>query len=169
MIGTLGDPLYPSTCSYAAAVHYYPKEKIILFPTFEECIHALKQHRIQSVLIPAAYPNINPIIMDEELRVTETFLYRIPNLVLAQKGTHHQSEILYLHPATRSLCSKIHPSYQQSVFVSSNTEAALKAIHTPESLCITNQLCAEQWQLNIKQVMRQDLAIPFIHFQRAAS
>ena len=169
MLGTLGDKAFPSTCSYAAAIEHFPEEEVVLFDTFEECIKNLKNKELDVVIIPAAYPSIAPIIMDDPLQIVQTFLYRIPDLVLAKKyDSSISASRLYFHPATESLLSKSDEEvrFKETIPVNSNTDAALKVkVSTAHDLCVTNELCAKQQDLEIVQILKKDLNMPFICFK----
>lgn len=168
IIGTLGNKDFPSTCSYAAAQNQFVNHQIELFETFEQAISFLKRNEIDMVVIPAAYPNINPIIMDENLKVVETFLYNIPNLVLATNVNRDNFDTLYLHPATLSLVDKIDKSitFSRVETVNSNTDAAMKVHLSQNNICITNQLCIEPHHLKILQIIKPTFIMPFICFKK---
>ncbi|KPN71115.1 prephenate dehydratase domain-containing protein [Neisseria sp. 83E34] len=172
MIGTLGNKMYPSTCSYAAVAHHFFNRNILLFSTFEECMTALKERSINIGVVPAAYPKINPIIMDDDLQVADTFMYRIPDLVLAanQENNIRHFHHLYFHPATKSLFSKINSqfSFKEIIPADSNTDAALKVKQSgrENNLCITNALCVAQQDLKALQILKEGFVMPFICFTR---
>lgn len=169
-IGTLGDPILPSTCSYAATFYHFPNHKIKLYDTFEKAISSLKKKEIDNVVIPSAYPKINPIIMDNQLECIDTFLYRIPDLVLAASLKSESSttfNTLYYHPATLSLLNTINKNFKfhKQQTVRSNTESAYKASSDENSICITNQLCIAPNHLKVLQIIKPSFSMPFIVFK----
>lgn len=172
LVGTLGNPNSLSTCSYVATTAYFPNVEIKLYETFELASIALKEQEIDRMVVPAAYPSINPIIMDENLKCVDVFLYDIPNLVLAVRKDCNSSSFknLYLHPATLSLVDRIDEGFiiNHKCNVTSNTEAAYQVSLSIDNICITNQLCVEEYNLDIKQIIKPSFAMPFIVFQRKA-
>lgn len=167
IITTLGDNAYPSTCSYLAAQKQYPGEKIILLDSFEACLESLKIGNSDISIIPAAYPKLNSIIMDDNFEINNTFIHKIPDLVLSCKYNENEFSCLYYHIATQILLKKISKSYKNKQLVNSNTEAALKVKSSSSyDLCITNRFCAEQQSLIILQILRKELKMPFLCFSK---
>lgn len=168
IIGTLGNKKFPSTCSYVAALDQFPSGTINLYSTFEEAVHCLKRHEVDKVVIPAAYPRINPIIMDEDLEVVSTFIFKIPDLVLAAKNiSDSEFECLYFHEATLSLLNRIEDKFcfKSKHMANSNTEAALQAGLSDKNACITNSVCVGKFGLNILQTVKLGFKMPFIVFK----
>ncbi|WP_165088232.1 hypothetical protein [Neisseria yangbaofengii] len=168
IIGTLGNTEFPSTCSYVAVVGQFPGSAINLYSTFEEAVHCLKRHEVDKVVIPAAYPKINPIIMDEDLEAVNSFIFKIPALVLAAKNvSDSEFECLYFHEATLSLLNRIEDKFcfKSKQTANSNTEAALQAALSDKNACITNFVCVGKFGLNILQTVKSGFKMPFIEFK----
>lgn len=125
----------------------------------------MKHRTINKVLVPAAYPCIRNFIMDDALKVGETFIYDIPDLVLVAKSELLIYDVIYLHPATQSLLSKTGVSYYEMVLVNSNSIACEEAIKSEKACAITNKSCAAAYNLVIRRVLRKSIHMPFIIFE----
>ncbi|OOF88839.1 hypothetical protein BKG94_04480 [Rodentibacter ratti] len=106
IITTLGDNAYPSTCSYLAAQKQYLGEKITLLDSFEACLESLKIGNSDISIILATYPKLNSIIMDDNFEINNTFIHKIPDLVLSCKYNENEFSCLYYHIATQILLKK---------------------------------------------------------------
>lgn len=105
--------------------------------------------------------------MDSELAVSESFVEKIPALVLS--GFHavcpDQIDIIYHHPATTYLLSELDTTYRENSTVSSNPEACRKVMHnTEKSIALTNQLCADHYGLVTYKVLREGINMPWVCF-----
>ncbi len=171
-IGTLCDEPNCLTCSFFIAREWGQAETILPFPTFELAAQAVKDGQIETCLVAGAYPRLNGLIFDEGLVIRETFLRRIPPLVLV--GTHDtipdDLRVLYHHPATTPLLSETGLNFQPTELVSSNSVACKLLLSSPDdSLAITNKLCSDHYGLHIFKVLRPGTLMPWVVFGRAAS
>jgi len=119
-----------------------------------------------------AYPRLNALIFDEALVIRETFLRRIPPLVLvgAYDTIPDDLRVLYHHPATTPLLPETGLSFQPTELVSSNSVACKLLLDSPDdSLAITNQLCSDHYGLHIFKVLRPGTLMPWVVFGRAES
>lgn len=106
--------------------------------------------------------------MDESLEVVNSFIFEIPDLVLAAKNSSDSEfECLYFHEATLSLLNKIEDKFRfkSKQTANSNTEAALQAELSDKNVCITNSICVVELGLNILQTVKSGFKMPFIEFQ----
>lgn len=167
ILGTLGDNEGYLTCSMHIAKELNNADTIKPYPYFEAAATDLKLGNISCLLVPGAYPNINNFIMDSELMVSETFIKEIPALVLCgmQKQCSSNINLIFHHPATTYLLKEIDVSYQENITVSSNPEACRMILKNPDSsIALTNQLCADFYQLETYKILRAGIQMPWICF-----
>ena len=170
-IATLGDKQNILTCSLHVAHKKYDStiEKIP-FSSFEKAIDALKKGKVDTCIVPSAYPKIANFITDLQLDIKEIFLENIPNLVLVGTNKTKPKSIkrLFLHPATESIIPKfLKDTSIEKVFVSSNSEACRRLKANPEnSIAITNELASNHYQLYLYDTLRTKMKMPFIAFSR---
>lgn len=170
-LATLGDDLIGLTCSMDAARRWGVAEKIEPFTSFESASQAVKDGRVDAFLVPRAYPRVNSFIMDAELSATNAFLMEIPPLVVgvAPDICLDNAECIYHHPATTALLSDLKMPWTEAVHASSNVEACRKLLEDSESsACVTNALCARYFGLEIVQVLREGISMPWICFRKNA-
>lgn len=168
-LGTLGDSSGDLTCSMHVARVWGRAEQIEPHSSFENAGLALKDGRVDAILVPGAYPRLGEFIMDAELAANETFVMRIPALVLAMKSgsaTEHVAHLFH-HPATASLLSETGLRWALAVPVSSNVEACRRLLDEDSAVaCITNLLCAQHFGLAIVKTLRSGVLMPWICFGR---
>ncbi|ULO06222.1 hypothetical protein H1230_24780 [Paenibacillus sp. 19GGS1-52] len=167
ILGTLGDNEGFLTCSMHIAKNLNNADTIVPYPLFEEAAKDLKSERISCLLVPGAYPKINSFIMDSELEVSESFVKKIPALVLSGFGGKcpENIDIIFHHPATTYLLSEITTSYKENIAVSSNPEGCRMVIkNINRSITITNQLCADHYGLTTYKVLRKGINMPWVCF-----
>lgn len=169
-LGTLCDDPMGITCSMHIARQWGGAKTIEPFDTFEDACAAVKDKRIDAFLVPAAYPCLNAFIMDAELVVFDTFIMRIPALVLAtsNENTTRGVDFLFHHPAVAPLLSEMDLPYTKAIEVSSNVDACRKhmaLVHN--SACITNALCVEHFNMRVVQTLRDGICMPWICFRKA--
>jgi len=166
-VGTLGNSPNDVTCSIEAAKNWNKAEEIVAFPKFEYAVDELKAGKIDSVIIPCAYPDIRVFIMDEQLAVTETYFFFLPSLVFVSrrlKADRHY-DVLYNHPATNVLIKETNVEFETNINVNSNTTACTEVLSAQSSCCaITNELCAKKYGLQIHKYLREKLRMPFLVF-----
>nr|WP_296461186.1 hypothetical protein [uncultured Acetatifactor sp.] len=170
-LGTLGDNNGFLTCSMYIAQKWHKYEEIIPYMTFEAAAIDLKENKLCSILVPAAYPQISEFIMDKELITEEVFIEQIPSLVCVGKYANVNVKIvdkIYLHQATYKLLGDlgIEPQKVELCYVNSNIEACqcLLRDDSKNILAITNKLCAEYFSLNVINVLRNGVFMPWISF-----
>lgn len=169
-VGTLCDDPHGLTCSFYVAKKWAGTKTISPYPTFEDAILGLKEGKVKSVLIPAAYPLINTFIMDYKLRVCEVFLSIIPALVLVaiDGNMPKEAEVIYYHPATAPLLAEINVPYWKAVPVTSNPKACEKLLlYGGKAIAITNALCLEFYRLINLKTLRDGIVMPFMCFVRS--
>ncbi|OAX45430.1 hypothetical protein [Paenibacillus sp. AD87] len=169
ILGTLGDEEGFLTCSMHIAKKLNNSDIIKPYPEFEAAAEDLKSGEISCLLVPGAYPKLNSFIMDSELVVSESFVEKIPALVLS--GFHaecpDQIDVIFHHPATTYLLSELSIIYRESSTVSSNPEACRKVMHhTERSIALTNQLCADHYGLVTYKVLREGINMPWVCFTK---
>lgn len=164
ILGTLGKDVSDPTCSMLAAQKIKVKDAIIGYSTFEEAIADLKCKMVQEVLIPAAYPNIRTFLMDEQLKVKKIFVFDIPDLVLVTEKELDEYRTIFLHPATESLLDFVTIKFKTKNFVNSNSIACEMVLKNKECCAITNRSCAVSYNLEILEVLRKSIHMPFMVF-----
>ncbi|MGM0890287.1 MAG: prephenate dehydratase domain-containing protein [Bacillota bacterium] len=171
-LGTLGDSNGFLTCSMHVAKEWNKASLIKPYSLFEYAADAVKEGNLSCLLVPGAYPKINSLIMDKELSVTETFIKEIPSLVLVgiNESMPTNVEVIYHHPATTDLLSEVKLSFDEHQNASSNSEACIKLLNSSKNaVAITNQICAKHYKLNIYQVLRTGIDMPWICFTKKES
>jgi prephenate dehydratase len=167
ILGTLGDAEGYLTCSMHVARKIEKANLIRPYAQFEDGVVDLKSGNISCLLVPGAYPKIGSFIMDSQLEVAETFVERIPSLVLcgvADQCPAEASAVIH-HPATTYLLPEIGVAYGESVPASSNPEACRMLLREPRAaVAITNQPSAEFYNLAIYKVLREGIRMPWVCF-----
>ena len=174
-VGTLGDDLEHAhlTCSYDAVKKWGRSVGIVgirPFPSFEAAAEALKREELSAVVVPAAYPRLGSLIYDSALMVRESFLMKIPNMVLAGLAPLAPNYVhsLYHHPATAPLLKEVPFRVVETRAVSSNSKACMALLSDPQpAAVITNALCASFYELKVYRVLRVGIRMPFIVFVRS--
>lgn len=175
VLGTLGDSLEGLTCSMYVARKWNKFQNIRPYSKFELAAEAVKKEEIYCFLVPAAYPNIKEFIMDSELIPIEIFIEQIPPLVYVEQdgvGIVDTTSIInnvFLHPATEHLLREIYfgDIYPEITYVDSNVEACkLLCACYVKSGAITNQLCADKFNLKVKKNLRSGIKMPWICFAK---
>jgi prephenate dehydratase len=169
-MGTLCDEPNCLTCSFYIAREWGGATEILPYPTYEEAAEAVKAGLLDACLVAGAYPRINGLIFDEGLVVRESFVMQIPPLVLvsALGVVPDDLRVLYHHPATTPLLAETGLTYQPTELVTSNSMACKKLLASPEdSMAITNQICADHYQLPVHKVLRPGTKMPWVVFVRA--
>lgn len=169
ILGTLGDDEGFLTCSMHIAKKMDNSDMIKPYPEFEAAAEDLKSGAISCLLVPGAYPKLNSFIMDSDLVVSESFVEKIPALVLS--GFHaacpEQIELIFHHPATTYLLSELNIAYRENSTVSSNPEACRQVmLNTETSIALTNQLCADHYGLVTYKVLREGIQMPWVCFTK---
>lgn len=170
-LGTLCDEPNGLTCSYYVANKWGKSAKILPFDSFESAAESVKRKEISAFLVPGAYPQLKSFIMDNDLVASQTFIMQIPSLVLCGKNKEipKKVDVLFHHPATSPLLCEIGIEFNKSEFVSSNSRACINLLQQKEisSIAITNELCLNHYQLNLYQILRPNIHMPWICFVRA--
>ena len=176
IIGTIGNNDGYITCSMYVAQKRYADSLIVPYTTFEEAAQHLKREIIDSILVPAAYPNLRDFIMDSELLANSVFLERTPPLVCVCKDKETKLETIthvFLHPATRKLVSELGIDNEKVslTYVNSNIDACLRLLNNPSNSClsITNLKCAEYYKLWVIKELRSDVMMPWVSFIKMPS
>jgi hypothetical protein len=166
-LSTLCDDSIGLTCSYHIAVQSNLAQKILPHPSFEQAAEAVKNAESDAVLVPAAYPYINAIIMDRALTADKGFVHSIPPLVFAVPSDREfvELEAIFHHPAVTPLLSEIGVMWKKSVLAQSNSQAcAMLLSEAGSNGCITNQFCVEHFHLRAVKVLRGGIKMPWICF-----
>ena len=168
-LGTLGGERGDLTCSMHVARTWNGADGVEPFGSFEEAGLALKRGQLDGVLIPGAYPRLGEFIMDAQLVVTDSFVMRIPDLLLARKHRCRDVAVerVYHHPATTSLIPETGLTGFIAVPVTSNV-AACEALLSDNgaAACITNRLCAIHFELDVVLTLREGLLMPWVCFRQ---
>lgn len=168
-VATLGSPNSYLTCSTDAARRITPEKKVIATPTFEEAIELVKARQVKSALVPAAYPGIGPLFMDDDLWLTNSLSLTIPELVFIKgEGVVDSISKCFHHPATTSLLSKIDAHISKRVEVSSNEVAVHRFL--ADSIgngVVTNGLVASAYGLSTTLTLRPAKPMGWHVFERA--
>ncbi len=167
VLGTLCDEPSCLTCSFSIARQWGKAERIDPYPTYEEAANDVKLGKIDACLVAGAYPKLGFLIFDEDLMVKETFVMRIPSLVLVgiepKKPAHVKT--LFHHPATVPLLPETGVDYDEHEFVTSNSKACTTLLARPDqAIAITNRLCAHHFGLHIYNVLRPGTMMPWLVF-----
>jgi prephenate dehydratase len=168
-LGTLGDASGPFTCSMHVAHAWGQAATVEPYNSFENAGLAVKSGDVDAMLVPGAYPNLNELIMDAGLEVSEVFVMRIPPLVLAAKSGEVVCHVerLFHHPATASLLPETDIQALEPVEVTSNVKACEALLWCDVSAaCITNALCARHFRLTTIKTLRAGVQMPWICFCR---
>jgi hypothetical protein len=165
-VGTLGDET-GQTCSMDAVCRWGHAGEVIPFGTFELAAKATRSAHIDAFIVPAAYPGVNGFIMDPELEVSETFVSKIPALVLvALREVESTVSRLFHHPATTPLIAELDCTAKERIEVVSNVEACAAAVRDKDSIAITNSLCADYFRIPIRKILREGIKMPWICLTR---
>lgn len=172
VLGTLGDNRGFLTCSMHVAKKWNKYETIIPYQRYECAAEHVKKGKIHCFLVPGAYPGINDFIMDAGLLAIDTFIEQIPSLVYVEKKGRSENigvDKLYLHPATDKLSREINTTFCSidRIYVNSNIEACEFLIENNNSSAITNELCANYFNLHIKKILRASIKMPWVCFSKA--
>lgn len=167
-LGTLCDPSVPGvTCSDWAARNWHKVKKVFPYKTFEAAAEDVVARKIDVFLVPGAYPNLCYFIQSRELTLVDFFVVRIPSLVVAgTPGTNPSGEYLYYHPATAPYLTELRGHFDLALAVDSNAEACRAVLKKPGNICITNEICAEKFGLQIFIPLWAPL-MPFLVFAAA--
>lgn len=167
VVGTLGGP-GGVTCSAAATASWGRAEVVRLYPSFEEAACDTKAGRISGFVVPCAYPSLGSFIMDSRLLAQDTFIQRIPDLVLVGRNSPEmpRANVLFHHRATLPLLPEIKIPFDESRVVSSNIEACERLHEFTDAIAITNSLCASSFGLTVYATLRVGIRMPFVLFCR---
>lgn len=169
-VGTLCDDPAGLTCSFDAVKRWGKARIIEPYNTFEEAATAVKNDEISAFIVPCAYPRLSYFIMDPDLVTHETFIIRIPSLIVVGKEPDMPSavDVIFHHPATTPLLSEIPFDFQRDKDVTSNSKACVELLNaTSQAAAITNELCATFYQLKTYKVLRPGIMMPFACFIKA--
>ncbi|OLL78287.1 hypothetical protein Ae168Ps1_0693 [Pseudonocardia sp. Ae168_Ps1] len=171
-ISTLADEPDGLTCSVEVALHEFRglTGRIDGYPSFEEAAQVVLDGFSVGLLVPAAYPEIRRFFFNPGLTAVETFIASLPDIVLitseGAETKESQFDILYHHPATLELTSKLSVKYNHRVEVSSNTDAGVRLTKEARSLAVTNRLVAEHHRREPLQVLAKGERMAFVVFAR---
>ena len=73
------------TCSYQAALESFPTSEILPVGSFEIGREMIISKEAELLYVPAAYPGTVDFLMDSHLKVVDSTVHIIPELVLATK------------------------------------------------------------------------------------
>lgn len=167
VIATLGKNSEDVTCSILAAKSIGKHVIVNAFDRFETAAETmLVNDSLDAFLVPGAYPKVNSFIMDKRLEVVMTFIFPIPPLVFAAMEEHKMYSIMYNHPATNALLNEVIADWGSHFNVDSNSDACLEVLKDPKTCAITNAECAKKYGLKIIQILRQEIKMPFLLFQK---
>ncbi len=104
--------------------------------------------------------------MDSILRASQTFIMEIPSLVFVGRETLQPNQVgaLYYHPATIPLIAEVGVDFHTTRPVTSNSKAAAAALIEPNSVAITNDLCARHYGLTVYKTLRAAINMPWTCF-----
>ena len=160
--------MHGDACWALAVAAFAPKAVVIPCASFEDAAELVKAGKAAALAVPAAWPPLGTLLMDEALSVERALLFAIPGLVVASVPRVLPRTVarLFHHPATKPLLPKARVQPRELVPMSSNTAAAARAAET-RGYCITNSACAAHFGLRIHQVLRSPRVMPFIIFVAA--
>lgn len=174
-VATLGDPVSGTTCSMLVAKSHFPQYGRLGSESFEEASYMVVGGSAKKLLVPAAYPKANDLLMRSDLRIVDTFTASIPELVLVAGGdpSVRERDLLYYHPATMSLIDKIIGyDFRLGEQVRSNEIAVQKLLDgaKPDRLgAITNRVVAEYYGYEIQQVLRPAVDMAWLVFEASSA
>lgn len=171
-IVTLGKDVTATTCSVLVARKAFPDFRLKGCESFEEGAYLVEKNKIDYLLVPAAYPKLNDILMRTDLILHDIFKYDIPQIVLIldkDKNEQFSRDKLFFHPATRSLIETIDGyHFRELEPVGSNDVSVTKLLDEPNSRCsgaITNQVAAEKAGYGVTQVLRPAIPMGWLVFR----
>ena len=163
-LATLGDSTLNSlTASFYIAEKKTLAHEIIGFESYEAAIEAVKTDKAEVALVGGAYPKIANFIMNPDITCIDAFVEQIPPLVVAgvQSSAPTHVDTVYLQPATLALLAEVTTRHTQTVEVKATSAAAAKAKADPQSIAICSEPAADYYVLNIYQILRPALHMPF--------
>lgn len=172
-VATLGDPDNPYTCSMIVLNALNITNEVHGCPNFEDAASQVKTGDSSAMLVPAAYPNVAPLIQDDELKLEEVPVHPIPKIVFASFVPLYKYQTLYLyyHKATESLLEKVYEDFADLRFklvpVDSNVEACEKHLANLEnSVAVTNASCAKRYALDTYAELNHGVDMPWLIFSK---
>jgi prephenate decarboxylase len=127
--------------------------KIDLSDTFEQCLDALTDDRLDLVLVPHAYSNINIFYMHPGLTPALVFRGSTPEYGLATRsGFAFEEELLYSdtvvsHPAPIPLLRYYFDRPISVALAASTSQAASEVASGRHNIALTNEQAARQYDL----------------------
>ncbi|QHJ01222.1 hypothetical protein GT347_26470 [Xylophilus rhododendri] len=140
-LATICDDPLGLTCSMDVASRWGAARELLPHSSFELAALSVKEGNADAFLVAGAYPHLNAFIMDADLLVRDTFVMKIPALILACRANERSNEFgtLFHHPAVTPLLSELAVGWKEAVHAPSNSQACRELISAPgPALCITN-------------------------------
>ncbi len=170
-LGTLGDPSAPTCSEHVARVDCKFKH-VRIYGSFEKAAGDVIIGHIDAFMVAAGYPKLARFIHSTELSLWAVFVARILPLVVAGTLEKMPADVgtVYHHPATASMLPEIGCQFTETTAVQSNVAACRAVIDDiGKSVCITNKLAADRFNLRIYSVLRPGQPMPFLIFGAAKS
>jgi len=168
-VATLADEAAGLTCSVTIGKRWANgrARAVVGYPRFELAAAGVRSGEHDVLLVPSAYPEIRDFFFDAELKAVETFLGTLPDMVFAvPEGTDEDAlDVVYHHPATRSLVEKLH--VPRAEHATSNSSACRDALaHGGRAGAVTNQTSADHYGLRTVRVLSAGTPMGFVVFSR---
>ncbi|HMP06609.1 MAG TPA: hypothetical protein PJ982_09685 [Lacipirellulaceae bacterium] len=148
-VATLAESAKSTTCSAIIARRLHLG--IVPAESFEQAVDLVKVGLAPAALVPGAYPGIGAFLMDPVLWLLRSRAAMIPALVLAaKKNASGVFRVAFAHPATKPLWAGM----GIPITAAASNDAAAAAVTRHDIACITNEVAARRFGLQVLQVVR---------------
>jgi hypothetical protein len=173
-VATLADEAAGLTCSVTVGRRWANgrARTVVGYPRFELAAASVRSGEHDVLLVPAAYPEIRDFFFDAELRAVEAFLGTLPDMVFAVPAGMPEDplDIVFHHPATRSLVESLPERVGRAEYASSNSSACRDALACDAAAgAVTNETAADHYGLRTVRVLSAGTPMGFVVFGRSDS
>lgn len=171
-LATLADEPAGLTCSVTVGRRWAAEGRagsVVGYPSFELAAERVRAGEHDVLFVPSAYPDIRTFFFDPELTAVETFLGQLPDMVFAvpQGVDPEHLEVVYHHPATKSLVESLTEQVDSTVLASSNSSACRDALgHDGAAGSVTNETSADHYGMRTVRVLSAGTPMGFVVFTR---
>ncbi|MFD7656089.1 hypothetical protein ACFV4N_19135 [Actinosynnema sp. NPDC059797] len=175
-LATLADEPSGLTCSVIVGRRWAHNRaaSVVGYPRFELAAERVLAGDHDLLLVPSAYPDIREFFFNPELRAIDTFLSTLPDMVLAVPAGGDadggEFDVLYHHPATKSLVEALPHRVGEVRASTSNSAACKEAVEHPGRACaVTNRIAADGYGMTIARTLSAGTPMGFVVFARKES